>query len=76
MDDRSLLDPDTNIPTGYNNVNKHDTTDKVFSNAFNNHVISGQFTQDGMTQELNDFVKWYLLKKKQQAYCRKLYDFM
>ena len=38
--DRSIIDPETNIPIGYNNVNKHDTSDKVFSSAFNNHVIS------------------------------------
>ena len=42
MDDRSIIDPETNIPIGYNNVNKHDTSDKIFSSAFNNHVISGQ----------------------------------
>ena len=76
MDDRSILDPDTNIPTGYNNINKHDTTDKVFSSAFNNHVITGQSTEVGMTQELNDFVEMVFNQEATaKAYCRKLYRF-
>ena len=74
--DRSIIDPDTNIPIGYNNVNKHDTSDKVFSSAFNNHVITGQSTQDGMTQELNDFVEMIFTQEETaKAYCRKLYRF-
>ena len=74
--DRSIIDPDTNIPIGYNNVNKHDTSNKVFSNAFNNHVISGQSTQAGMTQELNDFVEMVFAQEATaKAYCRKLYRF-
>ena len=76
MSDRSIIDPDTNIPIGYNNVNKHDTSDKVFSSAFNNHVITGQSTQDGMTQELNDFVEMIFTQEETaKAYCRKLYRF-
>ena len=74
--DRSIIDPETNIPTGYNNVNKHDTSDKVFSSAFNNHVISGQSSQAGMTQELNDFVDMVFAQEATaKAYCRKLYRF-
>ena len=74
--DRSIIDPDTNIPIGYNNVNKHDTSDKVFSSAFNNHIITGQSTQAGMTQELNDFVEMIFTQEETaKAYCRKLYRF-
>ena len=74
--DRSIIDPDTDIPIGYNNVNKHDTSDKVFSSAFNNHIISGQSTQAGMTQELNDFVEMVFAQEATaRAYCRKLYRF-
>lgn len=74
--DRSIIDPDTNLPIGYNNINKHDTSDKVFSNAFNNQVITGQSTQEGMTQELDDFIEMIFAQEETaKAYCRKLYRF-
>lgn len=74
--DRTIIDPDTNIPTGYNNTNKHDSNDKEFSYAFNNHVISGQSTEEGMTQELNEFVDMVFDQEATAiSYCRKLYRF-
>ena len=74
--DRSIIDPDTNLPIGYNNINKHDTSDKVFSNAFNNQVITGQSTASGMTQELNDFVEMIFSQEETaKSYCRKLYRY-
>jgi uncharacterized protein (DUF1800 family) len=74
--DRSIIDPDTNLPIGYNNINKHDTSDKVFSSAFNNHVITGQNTSVGMTQELDDFVEMIFNQEETaKSYCRKLYRY-
>jgi len=76
QNDRSIIDPDTNLPIGYNNLNKHDTSDKVFSNAFNNHVITGQSTASGMTQELDDFVEMIFAQESTaKSYCRKLYRY-
>ena len=76
QNDRSIIDPDTNLPIGYNNLNKHDTSDKVFSNAFNNHVITGQSTASGMTQELDDFVEMIFAQEATaKSYCRKLYRY-
>ena len=76
QNDRSIIDPDTNLPIGYNNLNKHDTSDKVFSNAFNNHVITGQSTASGMTQELDDFVEMIFAQEQTaKSYCRKLYRY-
>ena len=76
QNDRSIIDPDTNLPIGYNNLNKHDTSDKVFSNAFNNQVITGQSTASGMTQELDDFVEMIFAQEETaKSYCRKLYRY-
>ena len=74
--DRSIIDADTNIPKGYNDVNRHDTEDKVFSDAFDNAVITGQSTEEGMNQELDDFVEMVFAKEETaKAFCRKLYRF-
>ena len=37
--DRSIIDSDTNLPRGKINVYNHDTTNKTFSNTFNNQTI-------------------------------------
>ena len=74
--DRSIIDEATNLPKGWNDVSKHDTSNKVFSEAFNNHEILGQQTQDGMDQELHDFVDMIFEKEETaKAFCRKLYRF-
>lgn len=74
--DRSIIDPDTNIPSGFNNIAKHDTSDKVFSAAFNYHVIAGQSSAEGMLQELDDFVEMIFGQEETaKSYCRKLYRF-
>lgn len=76
QNDRSIIDQDTNLPKGYNDINKHDTSNKVFSSAFNNHEISGQSTAEGMDQELDDFVEMVFEQAETaKAYCRKLYRF-
>ena len=73
---RDTLDPDTGIPMGYVNTGQHDTTDKIFSSAFNNQTISGQSTQQGVIQEVNDFVEMIFSQQATaKSYCRKLYRF-
>jgi len=76
QEDRTLIDPDTNLPKGYNNVNKHDKNNKTFSSAFGNHIITGQSTEEGMNEELDDFVEMVFAQEETaKAYCRKLYRF-
>ena len=61
---------------GYVNTGQHDTTDKTFSSAFNNQTISGQSTQQGVIQEVNDFVEMIFSQQATaKSYCRKLYRF-
>jgi len=56
------VDPDTGLQRGYPNYYRHDVTDKTFSSAFNNTVITGSTgTNDNerhadMYRELQDFV--------------------
>ena len=76
MNDRSIIDEETNLPTGWNDTSKHDTSNKVFSDAFDNQEIIGQESEDGMNQELDDFVDMIFNKQETaRSYCRKLYRF-
>lgn len=71
---RKTIDKETNIPSGYPNKNQHDTDDKTFSHAFDNHVISGKSGAAGMITELDDFVEMVFSKEETaKSYCRKLY---
>ncbi len=73
---RSIIDNETNIPSGYANKNKHDSNDKIFSHAFNNQIITGRDTEEGMLQELDDFIEMVFAKEATaKAYCRKLYRY-
>ena len=74
--DRSDIDPDTNIPMGYININQHDTNDKTFSSAFGNQTITGRETAEGIFEELDDFVEMVFAQPETaKAYCRKLYRY-
>jgi uncharacterized protein (DUF1800 family) len=74
--DRSIIDSDTNIPTGYTNIGQHNTDNKTFSSAFNNQVITGRNTAETMVDELNDFVEMIFSQQETaKAYCRKLYRY-
>jgi len=74
--DRSVVDSSSGIPSGYANVNKHDTGDKTFSQAFGNKIILGKDTAYGMLEELQDFVNMVFAQEEtSKAYCRKLYRF-
>ena len=80
--DRDNPDPDTiklphypnGIPSGYINVNKHDTGNKTFSYAFDNHVISGGNNESSIHTELDDFVDMVFNKlETAKNYVRKMY---
>lgn len=74
--DRSIIDSDTGIPSGYAKLNQHNTSDKTFSAAFNNHTITGRNTAEGMIDELHDFVDMIFAQPETaKAYCRKLYRY-
>ncbi|WP_303318131.1 DUF1800 family protein [Flavivirga abyssicola] len=74
--DRSIIDNDTNIPSGYANAGKHDSSNKTFSNAFGNQIITGRNTASGMIDELDDFVEMIFAQPETaKAYCRKLYRY-
>lgn len=74
MSARTVIDPDTSLPKGYNVYTYHHTSPKTFSSAFNNTVISAATNDVGMDTELNDFVNMVF---NQQAtaknICRKMY---
>lgn len=74
--DRSEIDADTNIPMGYINVNQHDFSDKTFSSAFGNQIISGKNTKSEIFEELDAFVEMVFSQPETaKAYCRKLYRY-
>lgn len=74
--DRQNIDPDTSLPMGRMAIFQHDTDDKQFSAAFNNLVIAGKNTADGMLEELDDFVNMVFAQMTTaKTICRKLYRF-
>ncbi len=74
MSNRSVIDPETSLPKGYNVFSFHHTSPKTFSSAFNNTVITAATNDAGMDTELNSFVNMVF---NQQAtaknICRKMY---
>lgn len=76
MGDRSIIDPDTNLPMGRIAVGQHDSNDKTFSHAFNNQVISGGNSQQTIVDELDEFVEMVFAQDATaKSFCRKLYRF-
>ncbi|WP_406682760.1 DUF1800 domain-containing protein [Seonamhaeicola sp. MEBiC1930] len=74
--DRTIIDIDTNIPSGYANANQHNSENKTFSSAFGEHTITGRDTDTGMIDELHDFVDMIFNQSETaKAYCRKLYRY-
>lgn len=74
--DRTAIDPDTSIPRGYAKTTSHDSNDKTFSAAFNNHTITGQSSEQGMFQELDDFVEMIFSQPETaKSFARRLYRF-
>lgn len=52
----SYIDPICKVPLNYKTFSNHDITDKTFSNKFNNQVITGATTAEGMDAELDAFI--------------------
>ncbi|TCI94307.1 DUF1800 family protein [Tenacibaculum sp. M341] len=74
--DRTIIDSDTNIPIGRIQLNTHDKNDKKFSHAFDNTVITGKDTEEGVVEELNDFVEMVFSKDATAiSFVRKLYRY-
>lgn len=74
--DRSLVDTDTNLPIGRIQINTHDKEDKTFSHAFDDTIIQGKDTDDGVVEELSDFVEMVFSKEATAvSFIRKLYRY-
>lgn len=72
--DRSVIDPVTGIPKGYNLFSQHHLSPKVFSSAFNNTTINPATDYISMDVELNDFVEMVFNQMATaKNICRKLY---
>ena len=64
------------IQTGRAQYSHHDSGDKTFSAAFDNHVITGATDANDMYRELNDFVEMVFAKNATaKNYARKLYRY-
>lgn len=73
---RNNFDPDTGLTQGTARNNKHDNTDKIFSAAFGNTVITGAIDEADNYRELSDFVTMVFNQlETARAYCRRLYRF-
>ncbi|HLF63007.1 MAG TPA: DUF1800 family protein [Saprospiraceae bacterium] len=74
--DPGSIDPDTGITTGWAAYDDHDSTDKQFSNAFGNLVITGAVDEEDMYRELDDFVDMVFDQDDTaRTICRKLYRY-
>tara|TARA_B110001454_G_C12717520_1_gene433189 strand:+ start:68 stop:1699 length:1632 start_codon:yes stop_codon:yes gene_type:complete len=74
--DRSIIDPDTNIPMGRVSINQHDQGSKAFSYAFDNYELTGGDTEETIFNELYEFVDMVFNKEATAlAYVKKLYRF-
>jgi len=73
---RDVIDPDTGIPMGYALVGQHNTDSKTFSSAFNSQTISGQSSEAGIKQEIDDYVEMVFAQESTaKAYVRKMYRY-
>jgi len=74
--DRSIIDPDTNIPMGRLSINQHDQGVKTFSYAFDNYELTGGNSEETIFNELYEFVDMVFNKEATAlAYVKKLYRF-
>ncbi|MBT3547191.1 MAG: DUF1800 family protein [Flavobacteriaceae bacterium] len=74
--DRSIIDSDTNLPSGRISVSNHENTNKTFSHAFNNQTIIGGNSEESIINELDSFVEMVFEKEATaKSFCRKLYRF-
>ena len=76
VNDRLNIDPDTGLPTGYPDLNRHDVDDKTFSYRFQNQTVVGRNTEQGMYDEISDFVDIIFGQAETAKFiCRKLYRY-
>ncbi|CAL2090887.1 DUF1800 family protein [Tenacibaculum sp. 190524A05c] len=74
--DRTNIDSDTNLPMGRIDTFRHDKEDKTFSYAFDDTVITGSDTEEGIAQELDNFVEMVFSKEATAiSFVRKLYRY-
>ena len=74
--DRSIIDPDTNLPKGRISISNHNSSNKTFSHAFNNQTITGGNSQETIIDELDAFVEMVFEKEATaKSFCRKLYRY-
>ena len=74
--DRSIIDPDTNLPKGRISISNHNSSNKTFSDAFNNQTIIGGNSQETIIDELDAFVEMIFEKEATaKSFCRKLYRY-
>lgn len=72
----AIIDPDTGLSTGRFVLGQHNTDDKTFSSAFDNHTIKGAKSQDDMSRELDDYIDMVFGKlETAKLYCRRLYRY-
>lgn len=70
------IDGDTGLRKGRAIVNRHETGDKTFSSAFGGKTITGRNTQEGMYEELDEFVQMVFDEvETAKAFVRRLYRF-
>ncbi len=55
-DDPIGYDPETGLPRASMDIGRHDTTDKIFSHAFQGNIIVGQAIETGMILEVQALV--------------------
>ena len=76
QNDRTIIDADTGLPSGYINENHHVPDDKTFSAAFGNTVITGRADVAGIKDEHADFVNMIFNQDATSiSYVRKLYRY-
>ncbi|HRI58634.1 MAG TPA: DUF1800 family protein, partial [Saprospiraceae bacterium] len=73
---RDQVDPETGIPRGTVQFNRHDTGSKTFSEKFQNTTIQGATNAAGVYTEVNNFVNMVFAQAEvAKNVCRRLYRF-
>ncbi|MBV6439586.1 MAG: DUF1800 family protein [Haliscomenobacteraceae bacterium CHB4] len=73
---RDQLDPETGIPRGIVQFNRHDTGSKTFSEKFQNTTIQGAANAAGVYTEVSNFVNMVFAQAEvAKNICRRLYRF-
>ncbi len=73
---RDQVDPETGIPRGIVQFNRHDTGPKTFSDKFQNTTIQGAANAAGVYTEVNNFVNMVFAQPEvAKNVCRRLYRF-